>query len=38
MTNIWHAAYSRWYDYDQAGATIRAHIWGWIADRLARFA
>jgi hypothetical protein len=33
---VWHAAYRRWYDHDQANHGLRAKSWGWVADRLCR--
>lgn len=35
---IWQSAYVKWYDHDRAGHKVRAGIWGWIADRIVRFA
>lgn len=37
-TALWHRAYCNWYDRDRAGHRVRAAAWGFIADRLARFA
>lgn len=37
-TALWHRAYCRWYDHRDRGHEVRAALWGWIADRLARFA
>jgi len=37
-SRTWHRAYRIWYDADRAGSTIRAAAWGWIADRLVRWA
>ena len=34
MTDVWHAAFCRWYDHRKAGHRVRAALWGWIADRL----
>lgn len=34
----WHAAYCRWYDHDRAGNRVRAAVWGFIADRIVRWA
>jgi hypothetical protein len=33
-TTVWHRAFCNWYDHDRSGHTIRAHVWGWVADRL----
>jgi hypothetical protein len=38
MTALWHRSFCRWYDHDRAGHQLRAAAWGWLADRLARFA
>lgn len=35
---LWHRAYCNWFDSDRAGRTTRAKVWGWIADRVVRFA
>lgn len=37
-TALWHHAYCNWYDRDRAGHRVRAIAWGWVADRLVRFA
>jgi hypothetical protein len=37
-TALWHRAYCNWYDHGQRGRGVRARVWGWIADRLVRFA
>lgn len=37
-TAMWHRAYCNWYDARAAGRTIRAAAWGFVADRLVRFA
>ncbi len=37
-TAIWHRAYCNWYDHDRAGHTVRAAVWGWLADRVERLA
>lgn len=37
-TAVWHRAYCNWYDADRAGHWLRATVWGWVADRLVRFA
>lgn len=37
-TALWHRAYCAWYDADRGGKRVRAAAWGWIADRLVRFA
>lgn len=34
LIKIWHKAYSKWYDHDQAGNRRRSAVWGWIADIL----
>lgn len=31
-SNIWHAAYCRWYDHREAEHAVRAAVWGRIAD------
>ena len=35
---LWHRAYCNWFDRREAGSNRRAAVWGWIADRLVRFA
>jgi hypothetical protein len=35
MTDIWHAAFVRWFDHREAGHRIRAAVWGWVTDRIA---
>lgn len=30
----WHRAYCNWYDHKQAGNTMRAGLWGHLADAL----
>ena len=37
-TALWHRAYCDWYDHDRAGHKVRAAIFGWIADRIVRWA
>ena len=37
-TRLWHGAYCRWYDHDRAGRPRRASAWGWVADRIVRWA
>lgn len=37
-TRLWHPAYCAWYDQDRAGHRLRAAVWGWIADRIVRWA
>lgn len=37
-TARWHRAYCRWYDHREAGHRIRAALWGWLADRVVRWA
>lgn len=37
-TALWHRAYRNWYDADRAGHAIRAAVWGFVADRLVRWA
>ena len=37
-SRVWHGAYCRWYDHREQGHTLRSHVWGWIADRIVRFA
>jgi hypothetical protein len=37
-TTAWHRAYCNWYDARAAGRSRRAAAWGFVADRLARFA
>lgn len=37
-TALWHRAFCNWYDHDRAGNKRRAGMWGWVADRLVRFA
>lgn len=37
-TALWHRAYCNWYDSDQSGQRVRAALWGFTADRLARHA
>jgi len=37
-TAIWHSAFCRWYDHREAGHPRRAAVWGWLADRLVRWA
>lgn len=34
----WHGAYCAWYDHDRAGHRLRSLVWGWVADRIVRFA
>lgn len=34
MTALWHGAYCRWYDHHYGGRSLRAAVWGWVADRL----
>lgn len=36
--SIWHRAYCRWYDNRATGHTVRAAVWGWVADRIVHFA
>lgn len=31
-SNLWHGAYCRWYDNDRAGNSIKATLWGRVAD------
>jgi hypothetical protein len=38
MVKLWHAAYKRWFDNNQAGNHKRASMWGQFADLLARWA
>lgn len=33
---MWHAAYVRHYDHQEAGHRVRARIWGVIADAICR--
>ena len=35
-TNLWHAAYCRWYDHRAASHRTRSALWGWVTDRIAR--
>lgn len=35
---VWHFAYRRWYDHRAAIHPRRSAVWGWIADRLVRWA
>lgn len=37
-TALWHRAYCNWFDHDRAGRTVRAALYGWLADRIVRFA
>ena len=37
-TAVWHQAYCRWYDQRAAGHRIRAAVFGFLADRVVRFA
>ena len=37
-TRAWHVAYSHWYDNRAHGNHRRETIWGWITDRIARWA
>lgn len=37
-TRIWHPFYCAWLDHGDAGHRVRAAVYGWIADRLARWA
>lgn len=37
-TRAWHHAYAAWYDHRDAGHRIRAAMFGWLADRLVRWA
>lgn len=37
-TALWHRAFCRWYDHKHAGHQLRAASWGWLADRLCRYA
>lgn len=37
-SRLWHAFYCLWFDADRAGRRCRAAVWGWVADRLVRFA
>lgn len=33
-TALWHRAYCNWCDADRAGHTLRARMWGFVADRV----
>lgn len=35
---VWHRAYCGWFDADRGARRVRAAAWGWLADRLVRFA
>lgn len=35
---VWHFAYRRGYDQRAAAHPRRSAVWGWIADRLVRWA
>jgi hypothetical protein len=37
-TTFWHRAYCNWFDAKSEGSRSRAAAWGWLADRLARWA
>lgn len=37
-TTAWHRAWCNWYDARKIGHSGRAAAWGFLADRLARFA
>ena len=37
-THLWLTAYRAWFDHDRAGNSRRATAWGWIADRIVRWA
>lgn len=37
-TRAWHVAYSHWYDNRAHGNQRRETIWGWVTDRIARWA
>lgn len=34
----WHHAFAAWYDHREAGHRWRAAFYGWLADRLVRWA
>ena len=37
-TTLWHRAYCNWHDRKREGHNLRAGVWGWVADRLVRWA
>lgn len=37
-TALWHRAYRRWHEHRDRGHEFRAAAWGWLADRLVRWA
>lgn len=37
-TAVWHRAYCAWYDHRATGHRARAAVFGFVADRLCRFA
>jgi len=37
IENVWHSLFCRWLDARDDGHTIRAAVWGWLADRVVRW-
>jgi len=35
--SVWHGLYCRWFDARENGHTVRAAVWGWLADRVVRW-
>lgn len=37
-TRAWHHAWCAWYDHREAGHRVRSAFFGWLADRIVRWA